>query len=568
MQAIDYLRVLRHRWKIVLGCLLAALIAGFATAPATANPQNGATATSYVATHTLILSPDMDLGSLNLSRVKLLIVTGEIPKAVARSVGYDGSGAQLATLITVTDDPEVGTVAITMTDSDPQRATRYANSFAKETLRVLRRNAVDAQRSKLTLLRGQLDQVAGEVNALEVKTAQAPDDALLKAQLDAQTARYQGLFQEYETVRAQTPTGGLTTLDAATPVPIASGGVFTAPQGRTGRLALAGVIGLLLGLGGALSLDRLDTRLRSRNAVETTFRLPVLTEVPQINRTTRRNRRLIVVTDPSSAPAEAYRSLRSAMLLLPSMVLPRPISIPDEAVRGGTSAAPKVILVTSAAPREGKTTTLANLAASLGEAGKTVLVLDCDFRQGDANRYFDVTGGGGLSDLLLAGAPNLLSADRPDQLDMVRQVTAVPGVTLVTSGSTGYHPSAFLGGMPVIIEQARKIADFVLIDSSPALGANDTVDLMPHVDSVLITCRYGRTGQEMAKQMSELLARLQVPALGVAMVATPRRRLQTSGTMFSVPSLVRRIRPGSPSPLGGVDVDSRDDPATDDARPS
>jgi Mrp family chromosome partitioning ATPase/capsular polysaccharide biosynthesis protein len=563
MEPIDYLRTLRRRWQIVVGCLVVAIAAAVLTAPApSASTQSGTEVRSYTATHTLLLAPDAQ--NVNLSRVRLLVRTGEIPRAVDEELHFRGNAAELAAKIRVGGDDQVGTVTITTEDRDGESAAALANAFGAHTLAVLRKDAIKKQRDQLATLRQQLDSVERQVNVLQAKVNRNQDDPILLAQRDAQTSRYQTLFQQYETVRALAPNGGLTTLAKATPVAISSGGGFSAPTSRRGRLAFAGVLGLLLGLAGAFAIDRLDTRLRSRHQIEEAFRLPVLTEIPKMTRREVKSRTLAVAADPGGAAAESYRSLRSALLLLPSLVLSRPTTDVPAAERASAGiTSPEVILVTSALPGEGKTTTLVNLASCLAEVGKSVLVLDCDFRKPDAHRYLDVPSGSGLSDLLVA--------DRPEQLRTVVRQTAVPGVLMVTSGTATDHPAAFLAGMGKIINQARSLADVVLIDSAPVLGANDAVDLMPYADSLLLTCRYGRSARTNAARVSELVARMGMPALGVAVVGTARRRLRTSGSVFSTPNLRRRVgeprRPRDPQ-TDFDQTDSRDDSApVEGARP-
>jgi Mrp family chromosome partitioning ATPase len=529
VEPIDYLRALRRRWLVVVACLGVALMAAAFTMPD--KVAQGPVSTSYTATYTMILAPDAT--GINLSRVKLLITTGEIPKSVDRVVNFPGNSAELATLVTVGTDTDLGTVTITMSDPDGRRAARYANAFGAQTLVSLRKAALQNQKDQLAALQPLLDSAEKAVRILQPKAIANPDDSVLSAQLAAETARYQGYFQQYETIRAQAPNGGLTTLDKASPIPVTTGGGFSAPTSRSGRLGLAAVLGLLLGLVGALSLDRLDTRLRGREAFEDAFRLPVLAEIPQIPRRLRHDHQLIVLSRPSSAPAEAYRSLRSGLMLLPSLLRTRSAAQPEQ--QPAETVQPEVILVTSGGPREGKTSTLVNLATCLAEVGKRVLVLDCDFRASDAHLYLDVPFGTGVSDLLVSG--------RSDQLGAVARRTTVPGVDLVTSGTVSDHPAAYLAGMGELIAAARVLADVVLVDSAPVLGANDAVDLMPYVDSLLIVARNGRTGRSQAERVSSLIARIQVPALGVAVVGTPHRKMRTSGSAFALPNLFRRQPP-------------------------
>jgi capsular exopolysaccharide synthesis family protein len=242
---------------------------------------------------------------------------------------------------------------------------------------------------------------------------------------------------------------------------------------------------------------------------------PVLAEVPRINRADRRHNAIMSLSDPVSHVADAYRNLRSALLLTPSVPLAR--GRRREEGRAASTAVPgtgtgMVVLVTSARAREGKTTSVANIAASLAEAGRRVLVLDCDFRHPDAHHYLDVPDSPGLSDLLLD--------DHADDLEALVRPTVVDGVEIVTAGLRVDQPTLLPTRMDHVLKSARKLADVVLIDCAPLLHANDALDLMPFVDSVLVVCKSGRTTREQAERVAELLSRMQVPVVGALLVGS------------------------------------------------
>ena len=124
-------------------------------------------------------------------------------------------------------------------------------------------------------------------------------------------------------------------------------------------------------------------------------------------------------------------------------------------------SSPKVILVVSARQGEGKTSTVANVATTLAEAGKRVLVLDHDLRAPEAHLYLDVPNGAGVAELLDSPEDqDLLSLSRP---------TAVPGVRLVTGGNSTDRPTALPTRTAQLIREARELADIVLIDTTPML---------------------------------------------------------------------------------------------------
>ncbi len=273
------------------------------------------------------------------------------------------------------------------------------------------------------------------------------------------------------------------------------------------------LVGLGLGAALALAVERFDTRLRGRAATESALGVPVVASVPALAHRLRGRHEVTTAVDPLSGVAESYRSLRAAVQLLPSRPLTRSdlygeVTAEDEpAVRD-----PRVLLFVSANAREGKTTSLVNLASTLAETGRSVIVLDCDFRHPEAHLYLGVPGGRGLSDLL--------AADRDLPLTSVLQPTGLPAVRLAPAGTSTEHPGALMGLMGRLVDEARGLADVVLVDAPPALVASDAVDLMPLVDTAVVVIREGRTGRADAERLASLLGQLRTPVLGAVLVAT------------------------------------------------
>ena len=503
MEPIDYLKILRRRWRVIVAALLLSLAAAWATTPET--PVSGPPVQSYTATVTLLKNPD---SNLPLSYVGLFAKQGEVPENVAKKVRYDGPPALLGSQLEVLPDDKTGAMQLTVADEDGARATLIANTFAQEVIAFFQRKAQEDAKQEMAVLQEQLTQLRREIAEKSRSLNDKPGDPILEEEREALRDSYGATFADLRLQQQVASSRDLDVLQEATPIPVTSGG-FAPPSSRSGRLLLGLLLGAVLGCVLALVLERLDTRLRDRATIQELYRMPVLTEVPRLPHTLRHGREIIAATQPASLAAEAYRSLRSSLLLLPS----RPVRSGPWDASGAEPALldpPKVVLVASPRGGEGKTTTVVNLAACLAEAGKRVLVLDCDFRAPEAHRYLDVPEGPGLSDLLNAsGEQDLLSLSRP---------TALTGVRLVTAGTMLTQPAALPARMAEIIRQARDLADIVLIDSAPMLLANDAIDLMPYVDSVLVVCRSGRTTTEQAERASELLARMRVPVIGLALV--------------------------------------------------
>lgn len=565
MDPIDYLKLLRRRWWIVATTLVLALGAAYLMLPPEGAPAQPLAA-SYTATHTLLKSPD-EQEEVNLALTKLFATTGEVPAQAARRLGRPPEdGPLLAAGVQVSIDDTVGALSISVMDPDGKQAARTANAFAEAVQEFLRASAERDRAAEAADLQRRLADLQERVTSLTQQIdgpgRTGSEIALLEAQRDAFTSRYAAAFERLTVLQEQGAAGSpLRTLQKAMPVPVSAVG-SPVPTSPRGRLGMAAVLGLLLGVGLVLGAERLDTRLRTREQLEEVSRLPVVAEIPKLARRLRTSQQIVTWTQPESAAAEAYRALRSSVLLIPS----RPVLLTDSVDTTAVAdwSPPHVVLVTSAAAGAGKTSSVVNLAATLAESGRSVIVLDADFRRPTAHRYLGAHRSAGLSDLL--------SDTLQGGLEAALSTTSVPDVRLVTSGTSQRHPAALLSRLGTVVAQARMMADIVLIDSAPLLLANDASDIVPHVDTVLVVAHAGRTTRAQAERASERLARLGVPVLGVVLQASAEVAEQgvdyyglASGGIARVPRGSRRAdaEPRAGAPTTG----SRPEPAATQAVP-
>lgn len=169
---------------------------------------------------------------------------------------------------------------------------------------------------------------------------------------------------------------------------------------------------------------------------------------------------------------------------------------------------PKTILFTSAAPGEGKSTTVANTAVSLAQAGNKVIVMDCDLRKPVQHRFFGRN---------YNGLTNLLTEHLP--VEDLLQKTAVENLWLLSSGPIPPNPSELLGSkkMQKVLDYARKEADYVIIDTPPILAVTDACVLASKVDGVILVVGAGMIRPEMAQKAKELLENVKGHLLGVVL---------------------------------------------------
>jgi capsular exopolysaccharide synthesis family protein len=225
------------------------------------------------------------------------------------------------------------------------------------------------------------------------------------------------------------------------------------------------MVGLLLGVGLAFLFEHLDNTYKNPEDIKTDLGLPFLGMVPDATprqRAGARGPRVVSTTARAShsSVAEAYRILRTNLLF----------SAPEGAGR--------TILITSANPSEGKTTTTTNLAESLAHNGARVLAVDSDLRRPALHQRFGVHKTPGLSDLIVGKL----------QASQAIQNTATKGLQLLTCGYIPPNPAELLGSgaMRQVIQAFREHYDWVFFDSPPALAMADTSVLAPLVDGVIL----------------------------------------------------------------------------------
>ena len=259
------------------------------------------------------------------------------------------------------------------------------------------------------------------------------------------------------------------------------------------KLVHAGVMGLGLGLGIVFLLAFRDDRFMSVAEVTERFGDSVVGQVPEIPEFSRAAPlALLDGNDDRHMYAESYRSLRSALLYL--------------SVDGRR---PKVVLITSAVPNEGKSTIATNLARIMALGGSRVLLVDGDLRKGHIHERLKLQSKPGLSDLLR----------QPDDPGKFIQATDLPGFSLLARGSITRNPGdLFLSpAFDQILAQLRGQYDFILIDSCPVFAADDTSNIAPKADGTLFVVRSRFSHARAVREALELLFQRQARVLGLVL---------------------------------------------------
>ncbi|MCU7825751.1 AAA family ATPase [Kitasatospora sp. DSM 101779] len=514
MEPANHFTVLRRYWRLLVGCTLAALVIGFLLTPAGDAVDDGKWQCKVA------ITPVAGAGeSVRADQVLSYAQGSDVTTTAAKKLHVTDVAALAARRTVAAASTQM--LVFTTTGPTQQSCTDLAAALSDATITGYSQESKKSADESIKRLQAQADTQQEQVNNLQhaFTKAGSADQPKLQPQLTAALNALTKTLTDISTLQNYSQTDAIQqwgSIDAKE----AGGSLLSSPS-RGMRLTLAVALGLALGIVAAVMLSRMDTRLRTRNATEEAFNLPVIGEIPQLARRLRRLREPLVVARPSDPAAEAYRSLRSTLLLTgPESLSGRPGAEPAGPGRG---PAP-VILVMSGRSGDGRTTTVANLAAALAETGRTVLVLDCDFRHPQTHLHFGIGDGPGMAELL--------SGERLSGLDDLIRETGTEGVRLITGGNTTAYPAALVLRAGEVLRRAREHADVVLIDTSPLLHANDAYDLVQHADAVLVTAMAGNVTPEQADRVSELLARTGVPVAGVALLGTigpSGRRLKRDG---------------------------------------
>lgn len=264
--------------------------------------------------------------------------------------------------------------------------------------------------------------------------------------------------------------------------------VLQGPQKKT-LLAYALVLSLVMSIAGAIWLDSIDTRIRTRGQAERLFNLPVLGQIPSIKGDDSRLPRLTSMS-PLSAGAESYKMLRAEVLF------------------NGREKPFKTLMVATGRPGQGATTTICNLAIALAQSGKKVILLDADMRR-PAARKFKV----GLSTVLKGSDP----------VSNYFQETDIENLTVIPAGPTPLNPSELLSSerMREVVKQLEEQFDYVLFDT-PSLGVfSDAQVLANWLDCVLFVLSADKSSRE-----SDQLAMGKIRKTNAEIIGTVLNRME------------------------------------------
>jgi capsular exopolysaccharide synthesis family protein len=284
------------------------------------------------------------------------------------------------------------------------------------------------------------------------------------------------------------------------------------------NLAVALVLGVLAGLGLAGARRSLDTTVKTADQLEELSGTPSLGTVGFDSSVPKGP---LITRAPHSPRAEAYRKIRTNMQFV------------------DVDRSNRVILVTSALPKEGKSVTACNLAIAFAEAQKRVILIDADLRHPNIANYLGLPNGVGLTNVLVGDVG----------MDEAIQAWGQQPFSVLASGPVPPNPSELLGSrrMRGILEELRERYDVVLIDAPPVLPVADATAAATACDGVLLVLRHGRTRQEQLRATLSTLRNVEIPILGAVLNFARSTKDRAYHYHYQYPTRGRQHRRGDDS---------------------
>ncbi|CAM3425382.1 polysaccharide biosynthesis tyrosine autokinase [Nocardioides dubius] len=441
MDLKDYWLTVRSRWRSIVVCLLLSLgVAYGVTSQMT--PQYASSAQLFISTTPSDTSDAYQGNMFATQRVTSyarVVTTHQMAERVNDVLGADFDADELKNKVEATIVPETVMLEITATDADPEVARNIAQAYAETLSEMVR----------------------------ELETVDGADGSLISASIvdDARVSE--------------------------SPV----------SPNLLRNLGLAGLLGLLLGLGIAVLRELMDSSISSTADVEAVTGAPVVGQL--LSDASSASQQPALALEEPTPWAESFRVLRTNM----------------QFVEVDTDH--KVFVMTSSVPAEGKTTTAINLAVTLAMAGQKVVLVECDLRRPQVADRLNLEPAVGTTSVLVGKL----------ELDDALQPYGRSGLEVLASGPIPPNPSELLQShaMEKLLADLRARFDVVILDAPPLLPVTDAALLAAQANGAVVVTRYGKTTQDQLRHSMERLEQVDARPLGVVINRTP---LKTRGTSY------------------------------------
>jgi succinoglycan biosynthesis transport protein ExoP len=474
----EYGRILwRRRGQIVLvtaGVVAAVLLFTFVV------PRTYPSSVSVLVKALPVPGTSTDMQTPNMDTEKaLVLLSRDIADRVRTSTNAPETDEDLMAHISARVVPNTEILVITFVDPSPQRAATLAQAYAEEYVAFRVREATGTISAAEAPLESQISELRQRIDQLNLRIANSPSPVArrnLGTELNELLGQLATLQQRLLVVRSSLDVAK----DSATIVSLAQ--VPTAASGpdKARTLLIGFLVGLVLAVGVALLRERLDDRIKSAEELERATGIRLLGSVPRVTAWSDTGEaRLELRADPESEVSESYRMIAANLLALASRELVT------------------TLVVTSAVDGEGKTTTASNLAVSLAEQGKKVVVVSADLRHPRLHEFFGIENDLGFADLQRDSLP----------VSKVEQDTDIPNLRVIGSGRTDHQvrPQFESDRLSHVVSSILGAdAQFVVMDAPALLEAAESSVLARGVDGVILVADGRSTLPTLARAVSQL----------------------------------------------------------------
>lgn len=516
--------ILRRRWPLLVITTIIGVVAGMASV--LLSPSSSTRDAVFTATQTIVANPGSGANPL-IPQDELRITRGAVPVKAAALLGQPDAADELAGRIDTAFVADSSSLTISSNDLDPKVAEQRVDAFVQAFLDVINTNLQANSKGDVDQTQTQLDaatkQLAdfdathpeftrpGAVLANDAATQQLGDE---RSQIQN---NIQQLTQKLSDAKQQlSRTVPYSSLGPEKPKPAASG-LVSVPTSLPLRAMLLGSLGLLLGGLVAMVIERVNRRIDTREELAESIDLPILAEIGYL-KASKRAHEDDGVLKLEGIWAEPYRRVRSAIQFVQAT---HAHANGSSNVSGEGAQRPHVFMMTSTSPGEGKSTSTVLTGQALAETGEPTVVIGGDFRRPEIERLLGATRDPSIYDMAR------MTLDRPTVDDVVH-TTRFESLYVAPAGRGTREVAGSIEAAKEIAQVAVERGATVLIDSSPIQAANDTVDLLPVVDYVILVVRSGRSTEASILEVVDTLQRMEAKILGVLLIGTPTAGRQQS----------------------------------------
>jgi non-specific protein-tyrosine kinase len=488
MELQSYLSILaRRKWVVILSIILATAVAtaiSFLTTP------------QYVASSTLrvltigsgsVTAARPDIGyTERLLNTYARIITGN----TARKQLRDELGLEHLPTVSVQLIPSTELIRVIAEATNPEEASNIANAAAELLVQQNREFfSAGTGRTLQEILGDQLVQAEQQRNEAQAEynrvLSESPDNEIIvsaaRQSWEAAEQAYDSLLNRYDEARLEEAlqANSISIVEPAEP-----------PQ-RPARprhpinIGLGLLVGLTGGIGLAFVFENLDTKLYTAEQIEATTQLPTVGRIPSA----KEELNIASLNSGHYPQMESFRRLRTNILAV------------------GDPDLTQVVLLTSAKRGEGKSTVAANLAVTMAQSGRQVVVVDCDLRLPATHKLFDLPNKRGLTNILTGEVT----------LEEALQLSTFTRVQVITSGPLPPNPTELLGSqqMTDVINQLKRQFDFVILDTPALLSVADAAVLAPSADKVILVIAQSQTRRNDVQTVRQQLSTVRVNSMEV-----------------------------------------------------